>query len=151
MNTPIKKKVDGAEYEFSFLPPSTALKVLARINKLLLPSLGSIFSKLGKGGLMDTDFSSLNFESAATMLAERMDEDQILETIKELVGTVRHKTGMEVNFDVDFLGKPLHLLKVVKAALEVNYGDFFVELKGGLKKIQTSTQEKQTSPGKSGE
>jgi hypothetical protein len=135
MRQPVKKAVNGRTYVFHLLKPSRALSILTRLGKIGLPAFGAVF---GKGGLdqvgMDDDLKDaakkLNLDDAFKMLAERLDDAEVVRIVEELMSTV--EIGSEkLNWEKEFEGDILGLLAVTKAALEVNYGDFFGVLFGG--------------------
>lgn len=145
----ISHKDGFEEYEIRFLNTTKSLEILARLNRMILGPLGTIVSnvKSDSASLLD---SPLNIEGAFNLLANNMDEGTVVKTIKELTAVVRLGTGMEFNFDIHFEGRPMHLLKVVRAVLEVNYQDFFDELAGVaelVKKVMTPAR--QTGTGSS--
>lgn len=145
MRETIKVQIDDQNYAITHLPPGQALKIMSRLTKLIGGPAGKALISGGDfGGLMNSDVSDalpLVGELIAA-LSERLDEDMILDTIKELLSTVHIVNGDKqvpvMNmFDVQFTGKTFHLLKLVKSTLEVNYGDFFVGLSGLKEKIST--------------
>jgi len=120
--------VDGREYAIGCLMTGPSLKLMTRLAKLLLPA--------GAAGLAGSDMSSIkaltetvSLPSAMAMVAEKMDEDQVLDMVRTLVKEVRRADGAPMPFDSYFMGETAHLFKVVAASLEVNYGDFFGVLK----------------------
>lgn len=134
------------EYEIRYLNTTKSLKILARLNQMILGPLGTIVSNV-KGETKSVLDNQLNVEGAFKLLANNMDEEMVVQTIKELMTVVRLGTGMEFNFDMHFEGRPMHLLKVVRAVLEVNYQDFFDELAGVaglLKKVMTPARPVET-------
>lgn len=149
--------IDGKEYDFYYINPSKALKLLTRLMKIALGPVGGAFA--GSGGkdasLLDANISLDGFFAR---LAENLDEDMVLNTIKDIMFYVRHKGGAEIVFDAEFEGSMWHLMKVVRQALEVNYGDFFdgikAELAAVIKKRTATTDpalKKQTPTGLSGD
>lgn len=131
------------EYEIRYLNTTKSLKILARLNRIALGPLGTIVSNIkgNTGSVLDNE---LNIEGACKLLAANMDEETVVQTIKELMAVVRLGTGMEINLDMHFEGRPMHLLKVVRAVLEVNYQDFFDELAGVtelVKKVMTPAKQ----------
>jgi len=125
----IPYKESFEEYEIRFLNTTKSLEILARLNQMILGPLGTIVSNT-KGEAQSILDSNLDLEGAFKLLANNLDEGRVVQTIKELMTVVRLGTGMEFNFDMHFAGRPMHLLKVVRAVLEVNYQDFFDELAG---------------------
>lgn len=113
----VKDEIDGVAYQFGQLNPTTSLKLLTKLIKLL-------------GGAMA---SSGDFMAIVTSLADNIESDQVLEVIKMSLGqTFAIGSGnlapLNEQFDAHFVQYgTFHLFKVVKKALEVQYGDFFGE------------------------
>lgn len=156
MQAPKKYVIDGKEYEIGHFMTSKSTKLLARLTKLVLGPLGAGLSGVGlskgdgeDGGGIDSDIS---VDKAFMALADNIDEDLILNTIKELMSEVRLGTGGAIEFETHFMGETMHMLNVVKTVLEHNYGDFFGGMSGAVKSAiaMFTTQGKQTSTGQSG-
>lgn len=152
-----QKDIDGDVYEFFPMPPKVALRVLTRLSKLVLEPLG-MFGDAIKGdqggnsgaeksdgeravGMLDKKSPPDVFAKAAKVLVERLDEDEVTSTIETVLSaTTVHvqrvsegdKGTRPLRFDLDFAGRPGHLLKVFVAGLEVQFGDFFGASGGGL-------------------
>lgn len=147
-----KQEVDGVEYEFYFLSPLKALPLGTRIAKMVVGPLGGAFNVGNVSKLMD---SEINLGNALKDLAA-LDEKEFTSLIRELLGTVRLGTGMEINIDIHFQGKLKHMMNVAIKAMEYNFNDFFVDLRDGLGKFirrvspSDMTQDKQQSSGSSG-
>jgi len=147
--------IDGKEYDFYFINPTKALKLLTRLIKIALGPVGGAF---GGGSVSATSVldTSISLDGLFARLAENLDEDVVTNTIKEIMFYVRHKEGAEIIFDAEFEGQMWHLMKLVRQALEVNYGDFFDGIKAELgilrrKREANSGLEKKTSTGLSGD
>lgn len=120
----IKKTIDGEKYSFGCLPATTSLRVLTKLSKIIAnPIAGAI----GTGTLRENLERELNIPMVVGMLADRMDEDEIIGIIKTLASQILHEpTGaIEPCFDTYFSGRMGHLLKVIQASLEAEYSDFF--------------------------
>lgn len=146
---PVRKKIDKYEFEFYPMPPRVALKLLTRLTKILGKPLGlaaDTFMKLGNNGekgiletALNANIPSDAFAKVMEALAENLEEDQVVDTIETLLESVhgqfeKDRGTRRLQFDIDFAGQTPLLLKVVAAALEVNYGDFFA---GGLGNLVT--------------
>lgn len=145
-----KYLIDGQEYEIGHFMTSKATKLLARLTKMVLGPIGAAFSGAeGIGKVADTEIS---IDKALGALAENLDEDMVLATIKELMSEVRLGTGMMIEFETHFMARTMHMLNVVKTVLEHNYGDFFGGVSGAVKSAITMfmTQGRQTSTAESG-
>jgi hypothetical protein len=121
----IQDKTDFIEYEIRNLNTTKALRILNRLNRLMLAPIGSIISNLDLKNASSALDSKLNVESACKLLSDNMDEDTVIQTIKELVSCATLGTGMPIEFDIHFEGRLMHLFRLVTAILKVNYQDFF--------------------------
>ena len=159
------KEVDGISYEIWTLPVPKALSILTKLTKLAGElgggAIGSVDSgqnpfqnKSGEKNPMNIKMDVLG--KAITALTNRLDESEVQEIIKTMLSVVhvQNVNGYApVSFDVTFQGRIFHMLKVVGAALEVNYSDFLEGLsvlKGFAQKMITLTQVKSTSMPESG-
>lgn len=147
--------IDGQEYDFYYINPTKALRLLTRLIKIALGPVGGAF---GGGGVSAASVleTTISLDGLFARLAENLDEDVVTNTIKEIMFYVRHKGGAEIIFDDEFEGNMWLLMKLVRQALEVNYGDFFDGIKAGigtLKRTQGNNPglDKKTSTGSSGD
>lgn len=130
MREGIKKIIDDVEYEIWHLPPRKAMAILTKLTKLFGEPIGKAL-----GGVKNLD-SSIDFDilgSAIGVLTNKLDEVEVQEIIDSLFKYVkiRNEKGalMDVNIDLHFHGKIMHLLNVAGESLEVNFSDFFAVLK----------------------
>lgn len=126
----IQKCIDDKEYEFERLGAKASLKLFIRISKIIGGPLSMIFENSGGKGkltsLMSSDLKELNISKAIKALMENVDADDALEIIEQL--TAGEKVlcdGKKINFNTHYEGELPHLFKVVTAAFEVQYGNFF--------------------------
>ena len=127
--------IDNFDYKIKPLSTSKSLKVLSRLSKIFGGPIGEALKN--GDGLMDKDISDALpiIGTAVHALAERLDEDIVLNTVKDLLEGVTIVNGDKerpVNnvFEVHFEGNIFSLLKLVKSSLEVNYSDFFAGVTG---------------------
>lgn len=140
----IAKQVDDHVYEFQQFQTTTALSVLAKLTKLvgepLAIALGSVLqapkqsaelvngvpSPVGepKSSFLDRDISSDAIGKAVKALTERLDETEVIGLVRKLTTEGVLCDHKPVIFEEHFRGRMLHLFKVVKAALEAQYGNF---------------------------
>jgi len=118
--------IDDEEYMFTMLKPRVSLSLLTKLLKLLGPSLGKAFPNTIKiKQLLDAD---INVGSALIELSNKITYEENQTIIDTLFTQVSHKgQGTLSNikaYDELFSGRILHLFKVVKTALEVQYADF---------------------------
>lgn len=130
-----KKTIDDVEYVFTPLAPTVAAKLLPKIMK----SIGQPVSKLLAGvdlkkGL-DQSFEDEKFAEALGGFLSSMGENLDDETLTLFMNTLLKEPSLAadgkkvVSVDSHFGNYQLsHMFKVLKVALEVNYGDFL----GGL-------------------
>jgi hypothetical protein len=135
-----RRTIDDRVYDFYQVSPKIALKVLTRVTKLLGEPLGVLGGQLagskkdGIAALLDQDTSEL-LPKAMNMFIARLDENEVQQMIDWLLQPVHVQTPddkgtRQIMFERDFQGKIGHLMKVVLAALEVNFADFFSENTG---------------------
>jgi hypothetical protein len=130
-------EVDGQKYEFSKWGAEDALDVLLDIAKIVGKPLGAAFGAFagkdddGKSKL-DQEFNPDMLGTVFEALTDRMDKGVVKGLIKKLAaGNNVFCDGKPVtNFNLHYQDKLPHLFKVVQAALEVQYGNFFVALSG---------------------
>lgn len=123
------RTIDGELYEFYQLSPRIAVKILTRLLKVVGSPVGEALGRsTGSESLLDLELKGDVMGNIVKALTERLDEDMVLNTIEELLQPVMCK-GIKVGpqFETHFAGRISHLMKVVWAALEVNYSDFFGE------------------------
>lgn len=125
----IRKEIEGSTYEFSQFGAKKSLKVLMRLTKIVGKPLsllvGSVEGDKSKS-LLDRDMKMDAIALAIEALTNSMDSDEVISLIQELTG---HEAcmcdGKKINFDMHYEGRLPHLFKVLWAALEVQYGNFF--------------------------
>lgn len=147
------RDIDGHTYEMFQMSATKSIKVLTRIMKLIGEPIGLLSGGVEtKKSVLDLELNSDILGRALKAIAEKLDEDMILTTIKEILEPVQCD-GKRILFETHFQGRIGHMFKVVKAALEVNYKDFFDAasgLAGYVGSIATMTSDSQTSTGASG-
>ena len=124
MREPVKKTIDGEQYTFCQLPARKNMKLLTRILKIVGPALGGAVSGGDVESIMDLDIDP---GAIISQLCSRLDENEVEYIIDSLLSQVLCAGKGEVSkvFDQHFGGRLPHMFKVVAAALEVEYGDFF--------------------------
>jgi hypothetical protein len=127
----IEKEVDGLKYEFEKWGAEESFETLLKLTKLAGKPLGmALASFVGDKG-MDQDVSPDLLAMAFEGLTGNMDEKVCMSLMKKLTSEKVFCNGAKVsNFSVHYQDRLMHLLKVAKAALEVQYGNFFEELLG---------------------
>lgn len=129
--------VDGQKYNVTQFSASKGMKLLTRLVKILGEPMASFLSN------PDAQQEQA-FQVALGSLSDKLDEDVVLNTVKELVDSVSTSEG-PIQFDLHFAGRFGHLFKVLGEVLKIQYGDFFGVLvakgSGALakKKVKTRT------------
>jgi len=151
---------EGGEvtYIFTQMKPEDATRVALRLMKIAGLQVGGALGslQLKPGGVQNSDFDmdmELLGQSIGKMF-QQIDEDETIDTIKKLLGTVLcNGKPMTINH-LNFQGRTLHLMNVVQTAGRVNFSDFFDASSGVLGKVKAvieSTLKKATSTGPTGD
>ena len=124
-------EVDGLKYEFEKWGAEESLATLLKLSRLVGKPLGQAMAGLSFNE--DKTKVEINFDIAGEAigaLMQNMDEDLSMSLIKKLCSEKCLCNGAKINFNVHYQDKLDHMFKVVAAALEVQYGNFFVALLG---------------------
>lgn len=150
---PRKTPIDGTEYEFYLLPVKEQLRLSTRFFKLGLAPIGKLLAAVAsqKGKLADIFKTDFDFGAVLGLIADRLDEEEVLQIVESLLTSVRI-ASKPVTLDGNFQGKLTVLFKVLGEALQENFADFFAELKDLIPVVRTTamTPDPQTSTGPSG-
>lgn len=114
--------IDGIKFTVGQLPYFRAQRLMPRIGKALGPALAQGFKALqGNGGTGDLE----DLATAIGLLFEHLTPDEFEGIQRELFSAVMvDGQPLEKAADIVLAGKPMTGLKVVAAALEVNFGNF---------------------------
>lgn len=137
-----EKQINGSNYSVTQLPARRALKLQAKLLKLLGPAMSEIFLAAAK----DISRADLAIPNAIRILANDIDDKTFDAFVMEMLQGVR-KDGIELNektVDLEFAGNLNELFLVLQYVLEVNYGDFFQD--GGILKALMQEEVKQVPP-----
>ena len=123
------KEIDGLEYQFEQFGAKKSLKILFRLSKQIGKPLsllvGSMSGEKDKK-LLDRDIKLDMIAVAIDSLMSNLDSDEVITLMQDLAGD--HACicdGKKINFDSHYEGRLPHLFKVLWAAIEVQYGNFF--------------------------
>lgn len=145
MSERIVKTIDGDEYSFEKFGAKKSLKILVRLSKMIGKPIsllvGSIKSEKGTK-VLDSEIKTDVLALAIEAMADNLDSDEVISLMEELAANSILCNDKIVKFDSHYEGKLPHLFKVLAAALEVQYGNFFDAFKGfqESRKPSTSTQ-----------
>ncbi|MEM0173060.1 MAG: hypothetical protein QXI16_00975 [Sulfolobaceae archaeon] len=115
-------EISGFKYTVTQMPARRALKVQAKLLKLIGPSFGQLYVSSG------SDSPDEHFPKIISLLVDKIDENTFDTFILELIEHYVRIDGQEItknNFDVIFAGRLNDLFLLLKFILEVNFYDFF--------------------------
>jgi len=119
-------ELDGVQYSCGQYSTSKAVKILAKLSKLIGKPIG-ILSAMNEEAQVTPELLG----SAIEAFLAQVEPDDFVLMVKEILEGVHVNDGAQnrqVIFDVDFQGKVGHLLRLVRKVLEFQYADFFGDL-----------------------
>lgn len=129
-------EIDGHLYEFEKWDAEESLDALIDIAKIigkpLGAAIGGYFGKKGEGDLLDKEVNPDVMGMVFDALTERLDKTTVKGLIRKLCADKVFCAGKPINFKMHYQGKMGHMFKVVKAALAVQYENFFDDVLGLL-------------------
>lgn len=123
-------EIDGKKYLFTQLDPRRAAKVYLFLTSKIGGTLGKALGAVKGGKLMDADVDMKDLGAAVENLFLTLDDDRTIEHIDSLLSSVLFGNENLSLDHINFQGKMLHMTKVVKKAVEVNFADFLDESSG---------------------
>jgi hypothetical protein len=112
------RQIEGSNYVVTQMPPLAALRMQAKLLKMLAPGLGKLDMK--------ADMKSEDMVGVFGAIVANMNEDEAVATVVELCKCAAKDGTKITNFDIAFSDCPVGTpLKVAAFVLEVNYKDFF--------------------------
>ena len=155
-----EKMIGGRRCMVAQLPVTRALKVLRRLGSTLGPALAKA-AGASKGASIS--LAALNVESladAVALLFERLTDAELDYLLRELLSTAQvmgegdkwlpmiDPVSGAALYDGIYAGNIAGLLALLAFAVEVNFGDFFVAIRGSLQAQMTASRsaESSTSP-----
>lgn len=126
--------IDGVTYSVTQLTGTRSLKLFWKLVGVI-SGAGDSLGKLDPAALASGDVGDIDMSVAGGALGgivSKLDPDQLDVVVKELLGTLTID-GRDAGplFESHFAGKVFRMLKVVKFALGVHFGDFRDALRGG--------------------
>lgn len=121
----IEKVVDGQTYKIAQFGSTEAIKTFTQLTKLVGPSISMAMGANDQG----VDQGQV-IGKAMIALCERLDENNVEQLVKKLIGQVLKGQGEKIIFETEFQGRFGHLLKLLIAVVEVQYGDFLDVVQG---------------------
>lgn len=129
----LKKEIDGSTYEFEQFGAKKSTKLLIRLTKIIGPALSIAFSEITKAKSKEEakKLSGAVFGQAIQALILNVgDEDEAVALMETFASEKCLCDGKKIVFDSHYQNRLLHLGKVLAAALEVQYGNFFGAIQG---------------------
>jgi len=133
-------KNQDAKLVFTQFSPKDGVRIGIRVSKLMGGPLGTILSGLSKAGeedsVADMEFKPEQLGKAFESLADRLDEDNVIDTIGMLLTPVLYN-GQPLHWESSiFQGDPLLVLTVAAKSAGVNFSDFFNGASGVVAKLK---------------
>ena len=151
------QNIDGKQYIFTQMGPKDAVRIVVRLAKVMGKPTGGAIGSLDLEGTKKRGGSEVDMKSlgdALGSLFDKVEEEETIDTIEKLLGTVMFE-GQSLHMEhPHFQGKTLHLFKVSKKALQENFSDFLAGSSGvigALKAKFNTILASQTSVGTSGD
>lgn len=148
---------EDKQFVFKQMHPKKAVKVSIRLAKLVGGPLGKVFTAIKKEKGVNLENSKVDLAdvgAAIESLFDRIEENEVVETIENLLQAVT-VDKQELDYNTAFFeGEPMLLLKVAKRSAEVNFSDFFQGLSGvtnRLKKLGDTILNQEMPTGGSGD
>jgi hypothetical protein len=123
------KEIDGHQYEMFMMEPRASNRLLTKVGKMILPSLGPIadfltgaVGKSGKG-LMDIDLGDDFFSKTLSTLCSDLDEkvmDEVIDAFQEI--TQVDGKSLKPIFAAHFLGELQSMYKWLGWGMQVQWG-----------------------------
>jgi hypothetical protein len=129
------RTIDGDEYLFTKFGAKKALQVFFKLSAIVGEPMAVAFGSLepGKKKVLDADMNMEGIGKAIAVLTSRLDHPDAIQLIETIAGSPACLcNGKQIVFDKHYEGRLDHLLRVVTAAMEVQYGNFFGAILGSL-------------------
>lgn len=121
----IQKVIDGKNYEFSQYGAKQGLKMLLRLSKIIGEPLAMGMSAFyGQGGKTESIKGDV-LGRAVKALMSNAHEDEVLDLCTKFSSEDMLCDGKKIDFNSHYEGNFGLMFRVIQAALEVQYGNFF--------------------------
>jgi hypothetical protein len=128
-------EIDGRTYEFTKWGAEDAVRILSRLAKIVAEPAGVVVGTLVAGSkgdikkLLDMNFSPSMVSDAVRALMMNLDEDVCMNIVKKVAAETVLCDGAKItSFNLHYMDKLDHLYDVVRAGMEVQYGNFSTAL-----------------------
>lgn len=140
--------IDDKTYEFEKWGAEDSLDVLLDISQLIGGPVGSAIGDLFNKEGMHTEINGAMLGMVMEGLTKNLKKEIVKPLIKKLCSEKVLCEGKPIKFNVHYADDLMHMFRVVKAALEVQYGNFFVAFQGVVGRKQKrqvdTTQDQET-------
>lgn len=144
------RNIDGAVYEFSKFGAKQSLQIFFKLANIVGEPMAVAFGAVDGTAttkLLDRDLNVASMGKAIQALTARLDSPDTLILIEKLTSTPALLCdGKPVLFDKHYEGRLDHLMKVLQAALEVQYGNFFDALSSFLPQTKPGSTKQPSNP-----
>jgi hypothetical protein len=125
----VKREIEGITYEVSELDALSALKIQAKLIKILGPAIADL-----KGSKLTKEVAKERMTAAILSLVERFDDEAVVDLMSSLFEekvNYEHTDGnlVKATLSTHFTGKLSAMWKVALFILEVNFGDLLGKFK----------------------
>lgn len=123
----LEKEINGSTYSVTQLPARRALKLQAKLAKMLSPFLAEM--------LIAAESTETSLSKAVQLLVSEIDDKTFDQFVMDMLPGIR-KNNIELTpsmVDLEYAGNLNELFLVLKFVLEANFSDFFLE--GGIFKM----------------
>lgn len=122
--------IDDHKYEFSKWGAEDSLRTLLKLGKVVGKPMGLALDALKPGesmsGILDKRQRGDLVSTVISALTDSMDESTCFQLIQKFTTQGVFSNGAPVkSMDLHYQDRLMHLFKVAKAAVEVQYGSFF--------------------------
>lgn len=132
-----EQQIDGHKYEFSKWGAKESLRILLKLGKVVGKPLGLALGALQPGAsltaVLDKDVKGDLLGRALDALTMSMDEETCFHLIEKFSTDGVMCNGKPINMDLHYEDRLMHLFKVVRAGLEVQYGNFSDAILGSVR------------------
>lgn len=138
----IKKEIDGHRYEFEQFGARQSSVLFIELVKKIGPSFTALFGEISKAPTKEDAkklSSSAIGEAVRALLMNIGDAGETVALIEKFIAEKTLCDGKKINFDSHYQGRLFHQGKVLFAALEVQYGNFFEDVTALLAFTQAPT------------
>ena len=126
----VTKVIKGSNYEFSQYGAKQGLKTLLRLGKLIGKPIALGYAAFQKNEEGVRDVKADILAQAVESLMQNAHQDEVLDLCIELSSRNCLCDGKQIDFNSHYEGDFGLMFEVIAAALEVQYGNFFVALSG---------------------